>query len=242
MKREVKMAKTLHKLLNDQIKTWELENLLENKLRTPKGDPYPVITISREFGARGAALAGLIGEKIGFQVWDKDILQTIATKLGSSQKYLGTIDENRRDLFGDVVLGLMKNVNTNVNYLRSLNRLIRTIEHHGNAVIVGRGANYICRKPQSLHIRVVSSLEKRAIGYASREGLTRSEAESMIKKIDKERSEFIRFHFGKNVSEPSDYDLVLNSGVYSLEQMLGIVTEAYRQKNNLKLKLKAAGA
>lgn len=235
MKREVKMAKSIHKLLEDQVKTWELENLLDNKLRTPKGDPYPVITISREFGARGAALASLIGEKTGFQVWDKDILQNIANKLGSSQKYLSSVDENRRDLFGDVVLGFMKNVNTNVNYLRSLNRLIRTIEQHGNAVIVGRGSNYICRKPQSLHVRVVSPLYKRAEGYAYREELTRNEAEAMIRKIDKERAEFVRYHFGKDVSTPSDYDLVLNSGIYSLEQMLQIITESYKQKNNLKL-------
>ena len=234
------MAKTIHKLLNEQVKTWELETLLDNKLRTPKGEPYPVITISREFGARGAALARKIGGKIGFQVWDKDILQTIANKLGSSQKYLSTIDENRRDLFGDVVLGLMKNVNTNVNYLRSLNRLIRTIEHHGNAVVVGRGANYICRKPQSLHVRVVSPLEKRAVGYASREDLTRSEAEAMIRKIDKERAEFVRYHFGKDVTNPSDYDLVLNSSIYSLDQMLEIVVEAYKQKNSLKLETTSA--
>ncbi|MCG2587730.1 AAA family ATPase [Rhodohalobacter sulfatireducens] len=229
------MSKILHKIIDEQIKTWELESSFKNKIITPKGNPYPIITISREFGARGAALATLMGEKMGFKVWDRDILQAIADKLGSSKKYLESLDENRRVLIEDVVVGFMKNVNTNVNYLRTLTRLIRTVEYHGNAIIVGRGANYICRDPHSFHVRIVSPEEKRAVDYAAREGITKAEALSIIKKTDAERGEFVRYYFKNEISDSSDYDLVLNSGTFSLQEMMAIVVEAYEQKSGLKL-------
>ncbi|MDZ7718004.1 MAG: cytidylate kinase-like family protein [Balneolaceae bacterium] len=229
------MSKIFHKIIDEQIKSWELESSFKNKIITPKGDPFPVITISREFGARGAALALLMGEGIGFKVWDRDILQTIAKKLGSSEKYLESLDENRRILIEDVVVGLMKNVNTNVNYLRTLTRLIRTIEYHGNAIIVGRGANYICRDPHSFHVRIVSPIEKRAEGYSSRQGITKAEAFSIINKTDAERAEFVRYYFKNEISKASDYDLVLNSGIFSLQEMMKIIVEAYEQKSELKL-------
>ena len=231
------MAKILQKIIEEQIKSWELESSGKNKIVTSKGNPYPVITISREFGARGAALAALMGEKIGFKVWDKDILQAIAEKLGSNQKYLKAVDESRREFVQDVVIGFMKSVNTHVNYLRTLNRLIRTIEHKGNALIVGRGANYICKNPHSFHVRIVSPVEKRAKGYATREGISTQEAMSIIKKTDAERSEFIRYHFKQDVNNSSDYDIILNSGIFSLQDMMSIIIEAYEKKSGLSLEV-----
>jgi len=229
------VSKTMHKIINDQIKSWEFEGSLKSKIKTPKGGPYPVITISREFGARGAALAALTGEKIGFKVWDRDILQAIADKLGSNQKYLSTLDENRREMFEDIMVGFIKNVNTNVNYLRTLKRLIQTIEYHGNALIVGRGANYICKNRHSFHIRIVSPLDIRAENYAMRKGISKDKALSIIYKTDAERAEFIRYYFKRDVANVSDYDLILNSGTFSLQELMAVAVKAYEQKSGLKL-------
>lgn len=231
------MVKILHKIIDEQIRSWELESSFRNKVVSPKGTPYPVITISREFGARGAALAAFMGEKIGFKVWDKEILQAIADKLGSNQKYLKSLDENRRELISDAVAGFMKNVNTNVNYIRTLNRLIHTVEYHGNAIIVGRGAKYICKNPHSFHVRIVSPLEKRAKDYAALKGMGKEKALSVINKMDAERAEFVRYYFKSDISNASDYDLVLNSGTFNPQEMLAILTEAYEQKSGLKIEM-----
>lgn len=231
------MAKILHKIIDEQIKTWEHESSEKIKIISPKGEPFPVITISREFGALGAALANLIGEKTGFKIWDRNILEAIADKLGSNQKYVKTLDENRRELIEDMVVGFMTNGNTNVDYYRTLSSLVRTIEENGNAVIVGRGANYICKKPGSFHIRVVCPLEKRILEYSQRENITKEEAESVIYKTDEERAEFVHYYFKKDVSQPSDYDLILNSGTFTLQEMMQIFIEAYEQKSGLKLEI-----
>lgn len=231
------MANILNRIINEQIKTWEHKNSGKKKILPPRGKTYPVITVSREFGARGAALAELMGEKIGFKVWDRNILQVIAEQLGSDQKMVEKMDETHRELIQDMVAGFMKNVNTNVNYLRSLKKVLKTIESRGNAIIVGRGANYICNKPDSLHVRIVSPLDKRTTDYAAREGLRKEEALSVIQETDAERAEFLRYYFKKDISNSSDYDLVLNSGIFKLEEMMNIVMIAYEQKTHHKLRI-----
>jgi cytidylate kinase len=223
------MPSTLTKIVEDRIKAWELEKLRKKRFVT-QNEVLPVITISREFGSRGAALAEWIGERTGFKVWDREILQAIADEHGSNHNLLETLDENRRELIEDAILGLLQNVNTNVNYLRTLIKLVKTIEEHGNAIIVGRGSNYICEDPRSFHVRVVSPVKTRAAEYAERKGLKINEALADIERIDKERADFVSYNFKKSVNNSSDYDIILNSGTLNLDAMMNIVVEAYRHK------------
>lgn len=231
------MANILNRIINEQIKKWERENSGKKIILPPRGKSFPIITISREFGARGAALAALIGEKIGFKVWDRNILEVLAEQLGSGQKMVEVMDETHRELIQDMVAGFLKNVNTNDNYLRTLKKTLNMIEEKGNSIIVGRGANYICKKPNSLHVRIVSPLETRIKEYAKREGLDRSEARTIIHETDAERAEFVRYYFKKDISNSSDFDLILNSSIFSLEEMMNIVMMAYKQKTNHKLRV-----
>ncbi|TVR12878.1 MAG: cytidylate kinase-like family protein [Balneolaceae bacterium] len=229
------MTKVLHKIIEEQIKTWEADNILKTP-RTPKGNPFPVITISREFGALGAALAKYMGARLGFCTWDKEILQAIADKLGSDKKYLETLDENRRETIEDVVVGFLKS-STNTGYIRTLNQVVRTLEEHGNAIIVGRAANYICTDPKAFHLRVVSPLSVRTRHIAEQQSISKTEAQALITKKDQERAGFSHHHFKKDVANAADYDLILNSSVYTLDEMMEIVMLAYEKKTGLKLRL-----
>lgn len=231
------MSNILNRIINEQIKTWERENSGKKIILPPRGKTFPIITISREFGARGAALAALMGEKIGFKVWDRNILQVIAEQLGSDQRMVEEMDETHRELIEDMVAGFLKNVNTNVNYLRSLNKTVKTIEAKGNSIIVGRGANYICSKPTSLHVRIVAPFEIRVKEYAEREGLDKEEALRIVQETDTEREEFVRYYFKKDISNSSDFDVILNSAIFSLEEMMNIVMMAYKQKTNHQLRV-----
>lgn len=223
------MSYTLTKIVEDRIKAWEIEKF-RNKNFTSLKDKFPVITISREFGSRGAALAQWIGDRTGFKVWDREIIEAIAEELGSDQKFIESLDENRREMIEDAILGFMQNVNTNVNYLRTLVRIVKTVEDHGNAIIVGRGANYICLNQDTVHTRVVSPVKKRAAEYAERKSVTTDEALADIDRKDKERANFVKYNFKSDVNNASDYDIVLNSGTLSLDAMMNIVMEAYRNK------------
>ncbi len=230
------MAKKAAKIVEEQIKAWSYQssrNISSQKQKTK----FPVITISREFGARGAALAELLGQRMDFKIWDKELLKAIAEELGSDQKLLETLDERRQQAVEDAVAGFMDDIYTNVNYLRSLIRVVKTIEEHGRSFIVGRGANYICQNPKSFHVRVVCPFKTRVTEYAKRENLKEKEAHEIIKQKDKERAEFIKQNFYRDVTNQSDYDLILNSKTFTLEQIADMVLDAYEKKIGQKITL-----
>ena len=70
------MAKRVSKMIEEQVQFWALKN--SGASLNAGHDKLPVITISREFGAKGAALAEMLGERLGFKVWDKELLDIIS--------------------------------------------------------------------------------------------------------------------------------------------------------------------
>lgn len=223
------MGRKTKQIIEEQINAWSHQNLKDRRSRSQK-NVKPAITVSREFGALGAALGRLMGEKMDFKVWDNELLAAIADELDSNENMLETVDERLREPVQDAVAGFLINLNTNVNYLRSLIRVVKTIESYGNCIIIGRGANYICQKNSSFHLRIVSPLQERVKGYAKRENTSNEEALNIIREKDAERANFVKYHFNKDVTNASDYDLLLNSGTYSLEEMTAIAQEAYKKK------------
>ncbi len=225
------MARKITRIVEKQINNWSRRNSLRDAPdQNNRHDKYPVITISREFGAPGAALAEYMGNRTDFDVWDKKLLKAIAEELGSDQKFIETLDERRQQAVEDAVAAFITNLNTNVSYLHSLIRIVRTIEEHGKSIIVGRGSNYICQQPNSLHVRLVAPLKHRIADYAKRKNLDRDEVKRLAEQKDRERTEFIRQNFQKEISNPPDYDLIINAEKYSLDQMAELVLNAYRIK------------
>ncbi len=236
------MVKKVTEIVEKQISTWSRQNSLRVSSKQINGkNIFPVISISREFGSPGAALAYYLGEKTGFDVWDKELLKAIAEELGSDQKFIETLDERRQQAIEDTVAAFLTNVKTNVNYLHSLIRVVRTIEEHGRGIIVGRGANYICEHPDSLHIRLVAPMKYRIAYYARRKNISTTQAKQLAIRKDRERAEFIRQNFQKDVSNPLDYDLIINFEKFSLEEMAELVVSAYEIKTGKKLKMKMQG-
>lgn len=227
------MSMKVSEIVDKQIKEWDRKRIMQSA-EEQKKPPMPVITISREFGALGAALAEKLGNTTGFEVWDKELLGAIAEDLGSDQKLLETLDERRKKDVEDAVSGFISHVHTNVNYVRSLIRVVKTIEEHGRSIIVGRGANYICEKPDSFNIRLVRPFKSRVQHIAEKNEIAISEARSLVKKMDAERDEFIKRFFYKDIYTPSDYDLIINTGTFNLDQIEMMVLQAYEMKTGRK--------
>jgi cytidylate kinase len=223
------MPMTVSQIVDKQIKQWDHGSaILSSSLKSEKF--FPIITISREYGALGTALANKLEKTTGFEVWDKKLLSAISEDLGSDQKLMETLDERRKQAIEDAVSSLIGKVHTNVNYIESLIRIVKTIEEHGRSIIVGRGANYICQKPDNLNIRLVRPLKSRVERIAVKENMTTHDARNFVKKKDKEREDYIKKFFFKNLTNASDFDLVINTDTFSLDEVEAMVLRAYKIK------------
>lgn len=228
------MAKKVPQLIEQQIQFWMRKESAEKPLRF-LNKKLPVITVSREFGAKGAALAGELGIKLGFKVWDKDLLTIVSESIGTNKEFIASLDESRRSLLEDTIFGFINHRETNLSYLIFLVKAVRTLEKFGNSIIVGRGANYICQNKNSFHVRVVCPLKKRVQNYAREHQIPKNEASDIILKKDADRENFTRYNFNRDISNSSDYDLTINSDTYTMDEMADIVIRAYELKTGYNL-------
>jgi cytidylate kinase len=213
-----------------QCRGWELQQ--EERRRKPAAtDPWPVITVSREFGARGEQLAKAIGDRIGFFVWDGELAHAVAEESGANEAVLRSLDERRRRVIEDSIEGaLLGGAYMESQYLRGLMKLFHTIAAHGQSIIVGRGAEYVLPPETNLRMRVIAPLAERTRSYAERHGMDERQARQAIEKGEQERVRFIRQNFYRKYFEPSDYDIIVNTGTLSSERLVDVVLQSYQAK------------
>lgn len=220
----------IDKLISEQVLTWSKREEKSRRNQEVHAE-WPVITISREFGARGRSLAQELGRRLGFKVWDKDLLSAISEEAGADERFLASLDERRRKLVEDALYGsFMGSKHSNTHYFRSLQRVVHTIGAHGKSIIVGRGSSFIIKSPEALRVRIVCPIDLRIAYVAKRENISEKRALKLIKSREADREDFIRHYFKRDAGNAHDYDLMLNSGVFNNGQLADLMLFVYEKK------------
>jgi len=176
---------------------------------TAKGVCY--VAISREAGAAGTSVARLIGEQLGWELYDKNLLDRTAQRYNESRLMLDQVDETASnwvyDMFGT---WMDPHVVPQLKYMVQVGRMIQILARAGNAVFVGRGARFLLPRSKTFAIRIVASDGFRAERVQQRHNVGLSEALDWIHRIDRGRQKFIQRFFHQDINNPHLYDLVLN--------------------------------
>jgi CMP/dCMP kinase len=116
-------------------------------------------------------------------------------------------------------------------YHDALHRVVTVSVATGNVVIVGRGAQVILKDWRDvLHVRVVAPLEKRIAYVARREGLDIPAAQRRIQDKDRSRQQFVQSLYSARTDDARLYDIVLNTGILSLDACVELVSLALERK------------
>ena len=101
----------------------------------------PYLLISREKGAGGSAVGQLAGKRLGWQVFNNEIVDAIAQKAHVRRELIESLDERDRTAIQDAIDELLHPQSMGASgYLAHLREILLTLGHQGNVVIVGRGA------------------------------------------------------------------------------------------------------
>jgi len=225
------VTKAIAMIVDRQMRRWELEKSRPQEKVPLLEKPGPIITISRQHGATGSLVAEKLAELTGFTLIGRDILDQISLDIGTQKRLVETLDESMRSKFELWVEGLFKGriVDTS-DYLKSLVKIIGAISHHGKAIIVGRGANFILGSRQGFHVRIVADLIFRVNSLMTRRNLSRAEAQEAISRNDEHRRKFIKSDFRKDIDDPQAYDMVINSTHLSIEHAAQLILNAFPLK------------
>jgi len=172
-----------------------------------------VVTISREFGSEGDAIAQQVARSLGYHFVDQKFIGTILGQYGYvefDKEYasLPTFWERfdaQREKHRDVMMEM-------------LNRVIRAVAHHGNVVILGRsGFEVLGGFADVLHVRLQAPFPVRVRRIMEQEKIPYEQAETLVKSNDKVRVAFVEEFCRVPWNSIHAFDLVINTGKVSPE-------------------------
>lgn len=194
-----------------------------------------IISIGRQFGGGGLAVAHELGQKLGIPVYDKEIINKAAQDSGFSAEVFMERDE-RKSLFSFSAIFANRFSETE-NYMsdrgifKMQSETIMKIAEQGSAVIVGRCSDYILRdRTDVLSVFLTSPAEVRAQRIAERCGISIEQAERLIEEKDSKREEYYNYYTFGDWGKASTYDLCLDSSILGIEGTAEMIIEFARRK------------
>lgn len=193
----------------------------------PPAPPALTIAISREAGANGSAVGRLLGERLGWPVYDYELVERIANEMGLRSTLLESVDEKRMGWLEECVASFFRGSAVPESaYVRQLVETLLSLAMHGECIIVGRGANVVAPPETTLRVRLVAPLWARIATVQKRRDVSFEEAQRWVEKTDRERARFLKEHFHKDAAAPYIHDLVLNSSRFSIEACAEMIIDA----------------
>lgn len=194
-----------------------------------------VITIGRQFGSGGKDVADALGRKLGFPVYDNELILKAAQDSGFSAEFFVQSDEKKRFLSLSAIFtsgwsGDAENYMSDKGLFQIQCETIRRIAEQGAAIIVGRCSDYVLRdRGNTLDVFLTSPLDVRAGRVAERQGIPVEEAQSLVERRDRSREEYYNYYTFGNWGMASNYDICMDSSMLGIEGTADAIIEFARK-------------
>ncbi len=212
-------------LISRQMRRWELDQQLQERFARDEAQAHgrrDVVAISRERGSGGTLIGMMVAKQLEWEFYDRELINSVAQEIGTEPEAVEAHDERAPNFMHNLFLQLLEGKRpTEIQYLRTLVRILRSIRGRGRAVIMGRGANLVL--PDALRVRIVAPVDVRTERVADLDDMSLAEAGKEILSSDRDRRQFIRAHFGVDAEDPYYYDLAINTATTSLEHAARLV-------------------
>ena len=191
-----------------------------------------VLTISRMFGTGAEVLGEMISKRLGYTFFHNELIQMVAQKAKVSTDWVEAMEKEAGGRFQkllstlapkslvDKVLDSERGYLDEEIYTDMLQHIITKIADEGDAVILGRGGQYILAdRPEAFHILLVADLDYR-VQYAQEHfDLIPKQAMLLVAMEDKRRVNLYR-KFGKvDYNQTDHYHAVFNMAKIDTEKV-----------------------
>lgn len=234
------MTAAVDKYMNAQAIYWRKQKFQHDE--PEKVNRLPFVTISREYGCCGymvgLKLADILNDEFKLDppwaAYDRKILEKLMIDTGLSSNLIDTLTNKARNKLTDLIQTSFSKFPAQVAVHKKLVETITMLAMNGHSIIIGRGGNAITKKIESgFHVRLIGSIDSRSEKVAKAMNLTKLDAAKIIKEKTKIREEYMKEFFKVDLSDPHNYDLVINDGTFSIEQSARIIIEGMKSKGLL---------
>lgn len=208
----------------------------------------PVITISRQRGSGADEIAALVAQKLEIPLYDHQVISRAAREAGvseaaiqgaaRSQGFLTRLMDSLGRYAGMGVEGTIpadfsssQMLFTSADYRAVIEQALCSIADSGAGVIVGHGGAQVAlrRRPDVLHVFIHAPLEQRVHRIMAWQHVEYDQARKDCVETDKERTDFFRTNYNVNWYDARLYDLVINSGGHTWEQVAELICQVARE-------------
>mgnify|MGYP002868713351 CR=1 FL=1 len=167
-----------------------------------------IVTISRQVAALGDEIATALAKELGYEFVNRKIIEKRIVELGFPQEKLSKYDERKPNFFAS----LAKDRDEYLDYVQTA---VLESAAKNNCILIGRGSFFILENvPNVLAVRFVANDEIRKARLMKEFDWNEKQALQRINESDTNRTGFNKSFFNVNISDASNYHLVLNTGVF----------------------------
>lgn len=188
---------------------------------------YPVITISREYGALGRTLASILSDRLGIPYYDKDFVKKTAENSGYS---LEDVEREGEDLKRSSAM-LNSFLNSAVSYKSSHDEIFKAQKSvvlelsKSPCIIVGRAADHILREAgvDVFCIYLYASVKDRRANMENRVENDEMSLEKYIAKRDQTRRTYYKQYTGCEMGNANNYNICFDTGRININLCADII-------------------
>jgi cytidylate kinase len=201
------------------------------------------VTISRQTGSGGHVVAERLAEYLQrrsprepcpWTIFDKNLVEKVLEDHHLPKQLARFMPEDRITEMSDTMDELFGLHPPSWTLVRQTAETILRLAELGNVILIGRGANLITARLESVfHVRLVGSIERRTEWIRQQHGVGSKAAAEIIHREDRGRQRYLKKYFGKDIDDPLLYHLVINTDLISFPEaartigdaVLGVKTE-----------------
>lgn len=205
----------------------------------------PVVTLSRQYASGGGEIAERVAEELHAILLDRELIHEVSQRLGLPEEIVSEHDERGETIIARLVNALRVSYPdassppdlieppgdypdlSNRAYVQVIEQVIQEAARTPNAVIVGRGGQFVLRNhPNALHVHVFAPYDQRVQALAKEQGIPQQEAERMVRDFDGARARYARHFYHADWLAPQHYHLMINTGGLSRDVAVDIIVTA----------------
>jgi hypothetical protein len=199
------------------------------------------LTISRQYGAGGLRIAPAVAQALGFRFADREPVDLAAGQLGVDPEWAREHDERVPDVLETLGRALAAATPEfgvpppppldDRAMADAVRNVIHSLADAGGYVILGRGSQAaLADRADVCSVLLVAPESDRIARIARSQGVEEKEARSRLGRTDRERADYVKRFYGRDIGDPTLYDAVLNTSRLGLSGSARLTVAAARLK------------
>ncbi len=212
-----------------QMRNWEISRA-QQPGRPPGESVHDFVTIANNVGAGGNDVAVLLAQRLGWSLYDRQLLTGMAQDDKARERLYRSMDERDLGWMESAFRSFMQGGLRKNDYFHRLIETVLLAARQAPAVFVGRSADLILPRERGLRVKVVASPGFCAESFAKRNDVPVAQARQEIARIEQERQDFIRHHFHIDPVDATRFDLLINLERFTAPSAVELVLAAMGQR------------